>query len=673
MFVTIGLLPLLTLLLYALYLGESTILSKLKNQQVQEVQTVVKLIDSHIESLRNEVKFIASLDVMDDMLVGDIDKKISRLLMQKAQDLHGSITALAIDMQGDIVASSNVTDLQKSFDISSMKHHSLGVYENGGKLFIYCEVSASFNKNKSLGYLLFIYDLHDLKRYLVSLPQRHSYLIDRNTYRSINTTDIKPLGSLDSKSTSIIDEQHLIVYFPLSAPLKHYSIVYVVDKTVALDVEYNFFRFMLFLAVVIVLAIIYAALKYSKDVVRPIQNLIYATQKITSTQNYKTQVSTHTNDELALLGDAFNKMIATTAEALANLEKENKLRLERFIQLIEVFNTIIQTRDEQECIEVAIDQIKKLSETDVLYYSHQKKLSLKEEYIELYVTDFEAYKKIYFGSIELGIANYSDANEKRFYDSIGQMITLQLEKIRLHERTVAASRAKSSFISSMSHELRTPLNSIIGFAQYMITCESLEDEQQDVMANIESSAQYLLGMINDILDIAKIEAGKMEVKVQEVEIEPLLQTIHAMLLPLTEDKEITLTLHANELRQHTLFSDAKLIQQVVVNLLSNAIKFTPKGSIDIYASTDEKHLIIKVVDSGIGISQEGLSHLFEDFAQLDNQLQQGQKGSGLGLSISKKIAQLLQGDVAITSDGEGKGVCATFYCALRVKPTPRTV
>lgn len=605
MFVAIGLLPFLTLLVYALYLGESNMLSKLKAQQFQEAQTIVKLINSHIESLQNEVRFIAALDVMDDILVGDIDKKISRLLTQKEQDLHHSITALALTTQGEVVAASKPTLLQTHFDTAMMKNTS-GIYQKDKKLFIYTKTTASFDANKSLGYLFFIYNLDDLEHYLVSLPQKHSYLLNRITQESINNTYLTPLQHLKDETSSIIDNEHLIVYMPLLASLHNYSIIYAVDKSVALEVEYKFLRFMLFLAVIIVLVILYVAVRYSKEIVEPIQKLTHATQQI------------------------------------------------------------IEARNEQECIDISIAQIKKLTKTDVVYYANTQQRPLAQQYIELYVSDFETDREFYFGAIALGITAFRDENEKKFYDSLGQIIILQLDKIRLLERTLAASRAKSSFISSMSHELRTPLNSIIGFSQYMITCETLEEEHQDVMAKIESSAQYLLGMINDILDIAKIEAGKMELKVDEVEIEPLLEAIYAMLLPLTDDKEIQLQLHTEKLTQHTLRSDAKLIQQVVVNLLSNAIKFTSKGSIDVYASNDAEMLRIEVVDSGCGIAQEHLEKLFEDFAQLDNQPQQGQKGSGLGLSISKKIAQLLGGDITIASEGEGKGVCATFYCALHI-------
>lgn len=173
-----------------------------------------------------------------------------------------------------------------------------------------------------------------------------------------------------------------------------------------------------------------------------------------------------------------------------------------------------------------------------MYFQKNQIRASDENCTNIYVSDFENNEKIYFGSIELGVNNFEDKNEQDFYNSIASMITLQLDKIRLIQRTTSASKAKSAFISNMSHELRTPLNAIIGFAQYMIEYEDLNEDQKETIANIESSAQYLLGMINEILDIAKIEAGKMEAHIESVNILNIVQSSYNMLSPLAKEKNL---------------------------------------------------------------------------------------------------------------------------------------
>jgi signal transduction histidine kinase len=664
MFIVIGVFPLLTLLFYVIYLSQTSIVEKLVVEQFEKTDSVVKFIDNRLTSLSNEVKFLSALDIMDDLLVEDMDKRVSRLLTQKSKDLKNSVEIFCVNTKGRIIASSNKKILQKRYKINELQNK-FGNYIENKKLYIYNEIFSSFDQKKSLGYLILQYDLDDLDNYLIHNSYTHAYIINKDTGVKIGD-ELSLNVDIDQDKNSIIDSQHVIVYTNLTNMMQKWYIVYAVNKSVALEFLFDFIRFMLYVSGFIALVIIYASFKFSKDVVKPIQALTKTTQEITQTQNYATQVEVDSEDELSILTSSFNDMLQTTSDALNRLEEENKLRLKRFIQLIEVFNTIIQTKDEEECIETSIQQIKILTDKEVLYSKTDKKLKLNEEYIKLYVTNLEEYKKVYFGSIELGIQNFKDENEKKFYDSIGQMITLQLDRIHLIDRTMAASRAKSVFISSMSHELRTPLNSILGFSQYMITCEELNDEQQDIMANVEASAQYLLGMINDILDIAKIEAGKMEIKYQEVDLKTLLETVYNMLIPLVSEKELEFNFDVEKFTAKNIKTDPKVFQQVVVNLLSNAIKFTQHGSINMYLYNDEEKIYLLIKDTGVGISNEDHKKLFNEFSQLDNAIQKEHKGSGLGLSISRKMAKLLGGDVILSSQGEGKGSEVLFYSSLRV-------
>jgi signal transduction histidine kinase len=370
------------------------------------------------------------------------------------------------------------------------------------------------------------------------------------------------------------------------------------------------------------------------------------------------------DDEIVILTNSFNKMLDTTQYALSKLEDENKKRLKRFTKLIEIFNTIIKTQTEEECIEVSLEQIGSLTHTKGLYFHHSKPKRVTCEYVKLYVTDFEKNTKMYYGYIELGFDSFKDLIERNFYYSIASMISLQLDRIRLIDKTTAASKAKSAFISNMSHELRTPLNAIIGFSQFMLSYEELTKDQEDTVTNIESSAQYLLGMINEILDIAKIEAGKLEPNVENVQIAPILHSAYEMLQPLAKEKNLELKLKDEAIATLSIETDQKMVKQILINLISNAIKFTQEGSVVIEAYTNEGLLHVDVIDTGIGIEKEDLESLFEEFTQVENVMQKKHKGTGLGLAISKKMAQILGGDLFIESEGKGKGTISKFYLRL---------
>jgi len=168
-------------------------------------------------------------------------------------------------------------------------------------------------------------------------------------------------------------------------------------------------------------------------------------------------------------------------------------------------------------------------------------------------------------------------------------------------------------------------------------------------------------MINDILDIAKIEAGKMDPNFERVAILPLIQNSIDMLRPLAEKKKITLEF-INQIDRDTMIqTDMKMYKQILVNLISNAIKFTPEGGeIRVMLYRKDNRLCLKVIDNGIGISQENLNKLFSDFTQVENVMQKKHKGTGLGLSLSRKMAEILWGDVQLESEGEGQGSVATF-------------
>ena len=233
------------------------------------------------------------------------------------------------------------------------------------------------------------------------------------------------------------------------------------------------------------------------------------------------------------------------------------------------------------------------------------------------------------------------------------------------------NRLKSDFLATMSHELRTPLNSIIGFSEVLATNEGLTERQKRYAANIQSSGKMLLSMINDILDLAKIESGKMEVRVEDFSVRDVCEGLASLARPIAERKNIDLECYPDEAIP-LMHQDPGKIRQILYNLLSNAIKFTPEGGrVVLSARADGRHLVLAVSDTGIGIAEEDRERIFEKFRQATASGSSGgvltreHQGTGLGLSIVRELTRLLGGDVTLESR-VGQGSSFTVRIPLQL-------
>ncbi len=236
----------------------------------------------------------------------------------------------------------------------------------------------------------------------------------------------------------------------------------------------------------------------------------------------------------------------------------------------------------------------------------------------------------------------------------------------------AASRAKSEFISSMSHELRTPLNSIIGFSEvlYDQTFGPLNPKQTHYVNNVLTAGQHLLSLINDILDLCKIEAGKFNVMPITFAVQPVLN--NALILVKERALKQGLTLSLESPSDLMVSADERMFKQILFNLLSNAVKFTPSGGrITVTAERAGHDLRVSVADTGIGIKHEDQSRLFTEFEQLDSGYNRLHEGSGLGLALTRKFVELHGGSICVESEGEGKG--STFCFKLPLASNDLTV
>jgi len=249
------------------------------------------------------------------------------------------------------------------------------------------------------------------------------------------------------------------------------------------------------------------------------------------------------------------------------------------------------------------------------------------------------------------------ANLNQMNDELGQ----------LYGKIEAANRHKSEFLARISHDLRTPLNAIIGFTRMVLrkTEGQLPDLQKENLQKVLVSGEHLLGLINGLLDLAKIEAGRMEVFSESFRLDEVIHMVASTVEPMLKDGRVRLVKEiAPDIPQ--LNTDRQKLKQIVLNLLSNAAKFTEQGEIRISASRENGSFKLAVADTGIGMKKEALDHIFEEFRQAEKSTASQYGGTGLGLAIVKRLANLLGGDIGVESEvGKGSKFTVTIPISLK--------
>jgi two-component system sensor histidine kinase RpfC len=242
------------------------------------------------------------------------------------------------------------------------------------------------------------------------------------------------------------------------------------------------------------------------------------------------------------------------------------------------------------------------------------------------------------------------------------------------EKAQAASKAKSDFLSNMSHEMRTPLNGVIGASDLLITTR-LDDEQKDLVSTLKKSAQLLLKLIDNILDLSKIESGKLTSEKEDFDLHKLVNSTLEMFLPQIEKKGIGMSVRFTPETCFMLKGDPLHLQQVIINMVGNAIKFTGKGSVELRIGTcqqdDHKaQLRFEVIDTGIGISLQDQTRIFESFTQADQNITRTYGGTGLGTTISKQLVELMGGKMGVQSE---LGIGSIFWFEIPFDKQPPAV
>lgn len=282
--------------------------------------------------------------------------------------------------------------------------------------------------------------------------------------------------------------------------------------------------------------------------------------------------------------------------------------------------------------------------------------------------DGRSLKVMYQPTDDGWVAVHEDISERRAAEhKIERMVEQLRSKEQELKRAVveaeASNRAKSTFLANMSHEIRTPLNGILGMAQFLAN-GNLAPDQRDGVNTILDSGQTLMALLNDILDLTKIEAGKIDISPIDDDLHEIFRYVTKLYKPYADKKSIQLTLKIDENVPTQLKFDPVRVRQCVSNLVSNAIKFTESGSVVIEASAFSKNsgdyiISVAVSDTGIGMTPEIVRKLFREFSQADASTTRKYGGTGLGLAITQKLARLMQGDVKVTSEA-GKGSCFTL-------------
>lgn len=625
---------------------------------------IVNELESHLKNVQKDFLFISTLQIMDDIQTNDLDKRITTLLEAKKRDLELDGEFVCANTNGVIIAASNSTYIGKNLPII-YKNQTTNLHQSAltrtRVISVTKSIYASYDPTSEIGLIVMLYGEKNFDHFLYNLPSRTTYIFDPQTKLSLGHTTLLPQIEENSTVGNCETKNELLSYCTLKSPIINgWKFILSEQKSSAMKIIDDFYLFMYLSLGIGFILIVTASTIISNKVTRPIQELSKIALSVTTNRDFSQRVVIESDDELKLLANSFNDMIEKTGLFLSQIEDESLDRLRLFVKLVEMFNSISQAKSEDDAINVAVNELKQFLDcSDVFFTKNIENSEFPAFAVEVH--NYKTDSSSILGYITISQDHCSSELDYQFFGAIAKMVAVQIEKIVLFSNTQAASQAKSSFISNMSHELRTPLNGIIGFAQFLSTLDNFPSDYRSIPKKIETAGGHLLTLINDILDMAKIEAGKVDVSYSEVSLKELIDKAHAIVSYQLDEKGLTFV---NTTADITLHTDVKLLSQIVLNILSNSIKFTEVGGIVVDTYRNENMIFIEVSDTGIGFSAEDGQKLFQEFEQIENPLQKKHKGTGLGLSLSRSLSRLLGGDLQLISKGQNQGTLAIIQIPL---------
>lgn len=518
-----------------------------------------------------------------------------------------------------------------------------------------------------------------------------------------NNKDFNPPPTFEPKSTSRFVDGYLIITKPCILDKDIVGSVYVEISTTELSTRklHYFIAMLIGTAVITLIIMLISSRLISKPLSDPIHKLTEHIKKANDNKDYTLNIDLPKNhDDVADLYHEFDKMtklIATTEAERLKAEQQEKSTNEIFTKAsIAAFDALIITDEKLriKSLNPAAEKLTGYRQDEVIGASALTLLVPKDKVADV---EAEVVKQRETGTCKYTAAPFEadclTKNGGSFMSEVsvtayrtetvrGCAFTIrditkrkQYEKELLEAKQKAeeSDRLKSAFLANMSHEIRTPMNSIIGFSELLAKTSGLTGSKAKYLDLIVSSGKSLLNLINDIIDISKIEAGQLKVKTRKQPLNPMMNEIYISQYQINNIKEkgIGFTVkNSVESDEFQIETDPFRFKQVINNLITNAMKFTDKGFIEFgYRFNTPEELLFYVKDTGQGMPKEKLDVIFERFGQIEQKGDKNQQGTGLGLAISKKLVELLGGKMWVESE-EGKG--STFFFTLPYDPELNT-
>lgn len=647
----IGIVPYAGLLFYTHLSEERQYNAHLLSEHREQMLGTAERIREHFTQLYRELHFLAGSVVMEDLLINDLDQRVALLLDRYRSVYEEQVELIALDSDDKVLASTRVGDVGKPYRYRHVRDEKSTIVTESSIFLLQVPVFSAVMGEKPIGRLVMEYRIENLARFNLAAPEGGTVIFGHGGM-VIGTLPLPDVVT-DAGTGTFVNDDAIWMVLPFEPWLPGWNLGYRLDREAQFSALEKLNRFAVLMLLFGIAAIAAAAYWFSKRIVAPLGLLQARASEMASNRRYDRPVTIASDDEIGRLAAAFNVLAEDVRTAFEALRRENVFRLRRLTQMIGLFHRLMHTEEESACLKTALEELETIAPDYNVRFSRE---GPNEGMPSLYVHDFEHGKMKYYGSLLL--AGGLEKEEEAFFRAIAAMIAARIEQIRANRRLHRDAEAKTAFISHMSHDLRTPLHAILSQTQFLIGYGQLEAAEMERIGGIEHAAHQLLGMINDLLDLARLEAGRYEPEMETLsaaEVAILVEEAAMLLEPLAEQKELALEISVEEVPLKVV-ADRRFLRRIILNLLSNAIKFTETGGITCEMKQSGEGFCVVIQDSGRGMTPEMLQRAFEPFVQ--SLEEDRSRGSGLGLALSRRFARLFGAELTLASDGPDRGSTA---------------